>query len=117
MNEVGWTDVADAARVRALGMQEVEAGGVAVLLVAGPDAIHAVAATCPHQHAWLSMGRAGDGFIDCPRHQGRFRLADGMPVRGPPCPPLAVFPVRIAAGRVLVAAGPAPPASGRSGAG
>jgi nitrite reductase/ring-hydroxylating ferredoxin subunit len=100
---MNWHDVADAADVSRGGMVEVEAAGRALLLVAVAGAIHAVDAVCPHHQAWLSMGRVDGDFIDCPRHQGRFDIATGRQVRGPACPPLGVHPVRVAAGRVLVA--------------
>jgi 3-phenylpropionate/trans-cinnamate dioxygenase ferredoxin component len=107
-----WVDAAAVALVRDRGMLEAEAGGTAVLLIALPAAIHAVAAVCPHQAAWLSMGRVSGEHIDCPRHQGRFRIADGALVRGPACPPLATYPVRVVGGRVLVGLDRAPPAAG-----
>lgn len=98
-----WHDVADAATLLRRGMLEVEASGRALLLLTVADAIHAVDAVCPHHQAWLSMGRVDGDCIDCPRHQGRFEIATGRQVRGPACPPLGVYPVRLEGGRVLVA--------------
>ena len=98
-----WNDVAEAAAVLRGGMLEVEASGRALLLLAVAGDIHAVDAVCPHHQAWLSMGRLDGDCIDCPRHQGRFEIATGRQVRGPACPPLGVYPVRMERGRVLVA--------------
>lgn len=100
-----WTDAAAAGDVPAHGMLEVEAGGRALLLVASDGALHAVDAVCPHHQAWLSMGRVDGEAIDCPRHQGRFDLRTGRKLRGPECPSLGVYPVRVAAGRVWVGMG------------
>lgn len=97
-----WHDVGDAAAMLRDGMREVEASGRALLLVAIAGAVHAVDAVCPHHQAWLSMGRVDGDCIDCPRHQGRFHIPTGRQLRGPACPPLGVYPVRLAGGRVLV---------------
>ena len=48
------------------------------------------------------MGRVDGDCIDCPRHQGRFHIVTGRQLRGPASPPLGVYPVRIAGGRVHV---------------
>jgi nitrite reductase/ring-hydroxylating ferredoxin subunit len=101
--ETNWHDVAAADRVRRVAMLEVEAAGRALLLLAVADLIHAVDAVCPHHQAWLSMGQLDGDCIDCPRHQGRFHIPTGAQLRGPACPALGVYPVREAAGRVLVA--------------
>jgi nitrite reductase/ring-hydroxylating ferredoxin subunit len=99
---MAWHDVAAGSEVRRLAMLEVEAAGRALLLLVVADAIHAVDAVCPHHQAWLSMGRLDGDCIDCPRHQGRFHIPTGAQRGGPACPPLGVYPVRHAAGRVLV---------------
>jgi nitrite reductase/ring-hydroxylating ferredoxin subunit len=98
-----WIDAAEAEAVLRRGMLEIEAGGRALLLLAVAGAIHAVDAVCPHHQAWLSMGSLDGDCIDCPRHQGRFHIPTGRQLRGPACPPLGVYPVRLAGGRVFVA--------------
>ncbi len=103
---MAWHDVADAAAVLRGGMLEVEASARALLLLAVDGTIHAVDAVCPHHQAWLSMGRIDGDCIDCPRHQGRFHIATGRQLRGPPAPPLGVYPARVEAGRVLVSLPP-----------
>ena len=45
------------------------------------------------------------GTIECPKHNGRFRLADGSPARAPVCRGLCTYPVAGRAGPT--AAGPA----------
>jgi nitrite reductase/ring-hydroxylating ferredoxin subunit len=98
-----WIDVAAADAVLRGGMQEIEISGRALLLLAVDGAIHAVDAVCPHHQAWLSMGTLDGDCIDCPRHQGRFHIPTGRQLRGPACPPLGVYPVRVENGRVFVA--------------
>jgi nitrite reductase/ring-hydroxylating ferredoxin subunit len=83
-------------------MREVEAAGAAVLLYDLDGVLHATAAICPHHAAWLSEGGVDGGYVNCPRHQGRFEIATGRQVRGPACGALRVYPVRVEAGQVMV---------------
>ena len=99
-----WFDVADRATLAARRWMEVEAGRAAVLLYDVGGEVFATSAVCPHHAAWLSQGGVEGGFVDCPRHQGRFVIATGEQVRGPACGPLTVYPVRVEGGRVLVGA-------------
>jgi nitrite reductase/ring-hydroxylating ferredoxin subunit len=100
---MAWVAVATVAQVAAAGMMEAEANGAALLLYAVSGTIYATAAICPHHAAWLSQGRMSGEFVDCPRHQGRFHIPTGRQERGPECPPLRTYPVRVEDGRVLVA--------------
>ena len=97
-----WIDAGPSERLASRGKAEVELAGHAVLLVCAGGAVHAVAAVCPHHAAWMIEGVVGDGFIDCPRHQGRFDLATGAKLRGPECPSLPVHLARVREGRVEV---------------
>lgn len=50
---------------------------------------------CTHQDARLSDGFVIDGVIECPLHQGRFRIADGKPKGAPVHIPLCTYPVKV----------------------
>ena len=97
-----WIDAGPFERLAAKGRMEAELDGRAVLLICRDGIAHAVSAVCPHHAAWLIEGGVGDGYIDCPRHQGRFDLTTGAKLRGPECPPLPVYPARVHEGRVEV---------------
>jgi naphthalene 1,2-dioxygenase system ferredoxin subunit len=99
---MAWTDIADAAQVLRAGMFEAETGAAALLLCNVDGVIYATAAVCPHHAAWFSQGGISGEYLDCPRHQGRFHIPTGRQVRGPECPALQTYPVRVEDGRVLV---------------
>ena len=99
-----WIDVADRATLAARSWMEVEAGTAAVLLYDIGGQVLATSAICPHHAAWLSQGGVDGGFVDCPRHQGRFVIATGEQVRGPACGKLPTYATRIEGERVLVEA-------------
>jgi nitrite reductase/ring-hydroxylating ferredoxin subunit len=99
---MAWLDVAPLSAVVAARMLEVEAAGRALLLYDIDGAVFATAAICPHHSAWLSQGSISGDCIDCPRHFGRFHIPTGKQLRGPVCPDLRTYPVRVENDRVLV---------------
>jgi nitrite reductase/ring-hydroxylating ferredoxin subunit len=101
--ETTWVFACDRAALSPGTMREVEAGGAALLLYDVAGTVYATAAVCPHHAAWLSQGGMDGEYVDCPRHQGRFHIPTGGQVRGPACPALRTYPVRVEGARVLVA--------------
>jgi nitrite reductase/ring-hydroxylating ferredoxin subunit len=99
---MAWLDVASCHAVVSARMLEVEAAGRALLLYDLDGTIYATAAICPHHAAWLSQGSIINDCIDCPRHQGRFHIPTGRQLRGPACPDLRTYAVRVEGDRVLV---------------
>lgn len=97
-----WIDIGARAELGLNGILEVEVGGVALLLYDIGGAIYATAAVCPHHAAWLSQGQISGETIDCPRHRGQFHIPTGRKLRGPECPDLRCYPVRIASERISV---------------
>lgn len=74
---------------------EAEAGSAAVLLYDIQGTVYATAAVCPHHAAWLSQGSVQGDLVNCPRHQGQFHIPSGRKTRGPQCPDLRTYPVRV----------------------
>lgn len=97
-----WTDAAALADIPSGGMLEVEADRAALVLYNLGGTFYATAAVCPHHAAWFSQGGITGDCVDCPRHQGRFHIPTGRLVRGPECPDLRTYPVRVQDGRLLV---------------
>lgn len=48
---------------------------------------------CTHGNVHLADGLVKGDVIECPKHNGRFHLADGSPARTPVCRGLATYPV------------------------
>lgn len=55
---------------------------------------------CTHGHTHLADGLVKGGIIECPKHNGRFNLADGSPARAPVCRGLATYPIEARGGRL-----------------
>ncbi len=79
---------------------EIEGTPIAVFNVAGQYC--AIEDLCSHEAETLSAGEIEDHVIICPRHQARFSLISGEALSPPAYEPIAIFPVRVVAGRVQV---------------
>ncbi len=99
---MAWIDVLSREALARGRRLEVEAGGAALLLYDLDGAVHATAAVCPHQAAWLIQGRVDGEAVECPRHMGRFHIPTGVRLGGPVCADLRVYRTRVERGRVLV---------------
>lgn len=62
--------------------------------------LYATDGICTHGNTHLADGLVKDGLIECPKHNGRFRLADGAPARPPVCRALATYPIEERQGRL-----------------
>jgi fatty acid desaturase/nitrite reductase/ring-hydroxylating ferredoxin subunit len=56
---------------------------------------------CTHAQTHLAGGLLIDGCIECPKHNGRFDLRTGEPVRRPVKVPLGTYPVHEEDGRLI----------------
>jgi len=97
-----WVHAASSAELARQRLMEIEAEGTAILLYDIGGAAYATAAVCPHHAAWLSQGGLDGDLVSCPRHQGQFHVPTGRKTRGPECPDLRTYPVRVEDGRVWV---------------
>jgi 3-phenylpropionate/trans-cinnamate dioxygenase ferredoxin subunit len=87
-----------------------DVGAVAVLLdghhvavVRDEDGdLHAVDDTCSHANVSLSEGEVDGCTVECWLHGSRFDLRTGKPTSLPAIRPIAVYPVRVEDGQVLV---------------
>jgi len=99
-------------RIDLLGVDEVPDGTMAMAWVDGTDQvlvihvdgrIHAVQGICSHEYFELDKGFLTAGTITCALHLSRFDLDTGEALDPPADLPLAVYPVMVEEGRVLIA--------------
>lgn len=57
------------------------------------DRLYALDGICTHGNVHLAGGLVKEGILECPNHNGRFRLQDGSPARTPICRGLTTYPV------------------------
>ena len=73
-----------------------------LLLVNVGGTVHAVQGICSHEYFELDRGFLTAGSLTCALHLSRFDLVSGEPLDPPADEPLAVYPVTIEDGRVIV---------------
>ncbi|MFZ5653097.1 MAG: cytochrome P450 [Pseudomonadota bacterium] len=99
-----WVAVAELAQLVPGRPTGVDAAGVELVLIRSDAGIRAYEGRCPHQGTLLAEGEIRDGALVCRAHHWSFDLDSGR-CRGPGGQCLRSYPVRIEAGRVLVAVG------------
>jgi 3-phenylpropionate/trans-cinnamate dioxygenase ferredoxin subunit len=99
-----WVEVADEAKIADGGYLAVYPKGLAVLLVRVDGALHAVANKCAHMACPLEGGRLDGHVITCSCHDWRFDVRSGALVDAAEIA-LAVFPTKVADGKVHVDVG------------
>jgi 3-phenylpropionate/trans-cinnamate dioxygenase ferredoxin component len=98
-------------RVDLLGVDEVPPGTMKMAFVDGSDQVlvinrgdgfTAVQGICTHEYFELDKGFLTRDTLTCALHLSRFDLADGEPLDPPAELPLAVYPVIVEDGRILI---------------
>ncbi len=98
-------------RVDLMGVDEVPPGTMKMAWVDGTDQvlvinlggeIRAVQGICSHEYFELDKGFLTGGTLTCALHLSRFDLHDGEPLDPPAELPLAVYPVTVENGRVVI---------------
>jgi 3-phenylpropionate/trans-cinnamate dioxygenase ferredoxin subunit len=69
------------------------------------DRFFATDGYCTHEKAHLADGLVMDDIIECPKHNGRFNYKTGEAKGAPVCVNLNTYPVKVEAGKVMIAIG------------
>lgn len=97
----GWLEICAAAD---LGLEDVLRFdyGTRTFAISRDDegGLHATDGVCTHGNTHLADGLVKGKLIECPKHNGRFHLADGSPARAPVCRGLVTYPVEERNGRI-----------------
>jgi 3-phenylpropionate/trans-cinnamate dioxygenase ferredoxin subunit len=97
-------------RIDLLAVEEVPEGTMKmawvdadpVLVINTEGEFHAVQGICSHEYFELDRGFLTAGTLTCALHLSRFDLGSGEPLDPPAEEPLAVYPVVIEDGRVII---------------
>lgn len=97
----GWIDVCAADQVRAGEALRVDRGRRTYAVYRNDQGrLFATDGICTHGNTHLADGLVIGDTIECPKHNGRFALADGAAARAPVCRGLRTFPVEERGGRL-----------------
>jgi len=97
----GWIEVCAAADLGSEDVIRFDHGRKTYALCRGATGqLFATDGICTHGNTHLADGLVKGKIIECPKHNGRFNLADGSPARPPVCRGLATFPLEERDGRL-----------------
>lgn len=105
------TVAATVRRIDLLGVDEVPEGTMKMAIVDGVDQVlvvntggtlRAVQGICTHEYFELDKGFLTNDTLTCALHLSRFELETGEPLDPPAEVPLAVYPVVVENGRVVI---------------
>jgi nitrite reductase/ring-hydroxylating ferredoxin subunit len=100
--EGSWIDAGRLDDLPPGSMRRIDGASQRVLIANVAGTPLAVADTCTHEDASLSMGVLDGETVRCPLHGSRFCLRDGRAMDEPAEVDLACFAVRVALGRLQV---------------
>jgi Na(+)-translocating NADH:ubiquinone oxidoreductase F subunit len=99
----GWIEIGPAA---SLGREDVirfdHAKKTYALYRTADGAYYATDGICTHGNTHLADGLVKEKIIECPKHNGRFNLADGSPARPPVCRALCTYPLENREGKLFL---------------
>jgi 3-phenylpropionate/trans-cinnamate dioxygenase ferredoxin subunit len=95
-------DVAGVDEVPEGTMLMVQVEGTQILLVHTDGQIRAMQGICTHEYFELDKGFLTGGSLTCALHLSRFDLETGEPLDPPAEVPLALYPVAIEDGRIIL---------------
>ncbi|SEO89275.1 MocE family 2Fe-2S type ferredoxin [Paenibacillus sp. OV219] len=64
------------------------------------DICYATDGHCSHEKVHLADGLVMGNVIECPKHNGRFDISTGAPMRKPACKSLITYPVKVEDGKI-----------------
>ena len=93
-DEAGWVTACESRVLARADVTRFDYGRRTFALIRDEQGrLFATNGVCTHGNTHLSGGLVKGDIIECPKHNGRFNLADGSPARTPVCRGLATYPV------------------------
>jgi naphthalene 1,2-dioxygenase ferredoxin component len=103
MENAQWIDATAADDVPEDDVIGILVNGRDIALYNASGEIFATDNICTHGQARLCEGFLEGHEIECPLHQGRFDVRTGQPTCAPVTEAIRSYPIRVEAGRVLIA--------------
>ncbi|TSA29756.1 MAG: NADH:ubiquinone reductase (Na(+)-transporting) subunit F [Verrucomicrobiaceae bacterium] len=99
----GWVEVCEASQLGRGDVIRFDHGKKTYALVRDDDGVlYATDGICTHGNTHLADGLVIGKTVECPKHNGRFSLADGSPARAPICRGLATYPIEARDGKLFL---------------
>lgn len=91
----GWIIVCEGKRLQCADLLRFDHGKKTYAVCRDEEGqLFALDGMCTHGNAHLAEGVVKQGTIECPKHNGRYRLKDGSPARAPVCRGTATYSIQ-----------------------
>jgi len=98
----GWVEVCDSARLLKADVLRFDHNyRTYAIYRTADDKLYATDGLCTHGNAHLADGLVKGNVVECAKHNGRFDVRDGQPVRLPVCVALRTHTVRESEGKIF----------------
>jgi nitrite reductase/ring-hydroxylating ferredoxin subunit len=96
------TELCKTRQIPAGGLREFNVGGKGILVAHVDGRFYCLDPVCTHAGAPLVKGVLKNNELECPWHDGAFRITDGSVLYGPPKMPLQTYPCLVRGGSLFV---------------
>jgi len=97
-----WIDACTTSDIDAEDLIRWDHGGRTYAIYNTENGFFCTDGMCTHEEEHLEMGLVDGDIIECPLHQGRFKISTGEALSAPVCINLTTYPVKVENNRVYV---------------
>ena len=104
MNEINneWLEVSDDTKVEVEDIIRFDHENKTYCIYRLEDGYYATDGVCTHENVHLEEGLVMDDEIECPMHQGIFKIKTGKAISPPSCEDLKTYQVKVENGKFFV---------------
>ena len=97
-----WLEVSDESGIEVEDIVRFDYNNKTYCVYKLEDGYYATDGLCTHETVHLEDGLVIDDEIECPMHQGIFKIKTGKAIGPPACVDLKTYPVKVDNGKILI---------------
>ena len=101
-NNENWLEVAEESGIEVEDIVRFDHDDKSYCVYKLEDGYYATDGYCTHETVHLEDGLVVDDEIECPMHQGIFKIKTGAAISPPACVDLKTYPVKVDNGKIFI---------------
>jgi len=101
-NNENWVEVSDESGIEVEDIVRFDHDNKTYCVYKLEDGYYATDGLCTHETVHLEDGLVIDDEIECPMHQGIFKIKTGKAISPPACVDLKTYPVKVDNGKIFI---------------
>ena len=101
-NNENWLEVSDETGIELEDIVRFDHNNNTYCIYKLEDGYYATDGLCTHETVHLEDGLVIDDEIECPMHQGIFKIKTGKAISPPACVDLKTYPVKVDNGKIFI---------------